>query len=374
MKNAVPSASPQKLNRKPILNVIYFVDSSKTRSFKIPLNTLRLGIAAIAVVAVWSVGSFFAMTYFLSEQRQNDLRARKYLAAIFEYQSRYEKVFEKAYPDQKRKAEPALVASEKTDAPLTKTAAAKAPALAVAPVAPEAPAQTSSTTNGGTTLSAKNAPEAPSKPLTDPNAPVATEASDTNSDKTAAANPKQNVRIKETKYKYVGDTLVLSFAIYNELKNEKADGYIWGVAKFTQDDGESTYVGAPSGISVDKDGVVSAPNASYKYSIKFYKAKILDFAVPTSARGQFTEIELVLMDKNGEKSSYKLPVTAKYTPTSSKPATSVLSPAPNVQGETPQTKDTLLEKNSLEQSKLDGARRNRDLPTPASARYEPNEP
>ncbi len=302
MKKVPTSSTPKKLNRQQILNVIYFIDSNKTHSFKLSIGGVKLIAVGLALVGVWTIVSFVGITYFVSEHRQYENRAKRHLATIFEYQNRYENVFEKAYPDFKKEPEDTVVLAkmEPRVEPIKTTVTTLKETKSQLKVENEK--HNSDLTAAEEPASSGDEAEAVE------HAPKVASALNAKSLVVTTTDNKQSLAVKDTKYKINRNSLVLSFAIYNDSKTDKAEGYLWGVAKFTKDDGQNLFVGAPASVHVGGDGEVLSPTSAYKYSIKFYKAKTLTFDIPPETKGTFNEIDVVLMNKDNQRSIYKLPV------------------------------------------------------------------
>src|SRR3712207_2155398 len=94
-------ASPKNA-RKRQLNIIYFVDSARTKSLSIPTFRLKLIGLLLVLLVAWSAGS--AATIAWLHEGKSDLahRLEASLATIFEYESRYDRVYETAYPPEGR--------------------------------------------------------------------------------------------------------------------------------------------------------------------------------------------------------------------------------------------------------------------------------
>ena len=86
--------------RKRLLNIIYFIDSKRTRTLQISLKTAGLSVGILAVMIVWSlVASGLLVNELLVNNHLRD-HTRRLLSNIFNYQTRYDNVYERAYPDQ----------------------------------------------------------------------------------------------------------------------------------------------------------------------------------------------------------------------------------------------------------------------------------
>jgi hypothetical protein len=105
----------KEINRpqRDYLNIIYFVDSDKTRSIRLPLFTYKALIIAAVLLVAGAIFSVFSLTYYSYENSKLEnslIKAKQYL---FDYQVRFDNIF-----DFESKIEPLVVAEplEKVDA------------------------------------------------------------------------------------------------------------------------------------------------------------------------------------------------------------------------------------------------------------------
>ena len=97
--NAKDQSESRKLfQRKRYLNVIYFIDSNRTRTLKFSIGASYMTVGSLAAAVVWALIS----TSLLIHDRFviSDLKGhtRSLLELVFNYQTRYDEVYEKAYP------------------------------------------------------------------------------------------------------------------------------------------------------------------------------------------------------------------------------------------------------------------------------------
>ncbi|MDD9952154.1 MAG: hypothetical protein OXT67_11385 [Zetaproteobacteria bacterium] len=83
---------------KKILNIIYFVDASRTRTIRIPTGVFSALTMIATGLIVWAFVSFFFIGQHVKSERELSQKLRAAMDTIFEYQSRYDGVYEKAYP------------------------------------------------------------------------------------------------------------------------------------------------------------------------------------------------------------------------------------------------------------------------------------
>lgn len=293
---------PKKINRKRELNVIYFIDSAKTRSFKFPLGRVKLVGAFLGLVAIWAVGSFWVLVKLSNQQELANARITHSQRVIFEYQTRYAQVYENAYPKSERLMPEELVAEVTNESkkqsiqgehevePLTQKLAAK-------PVK-KAPA-------------ADNNLKAPSK----------------------AENGQENsVEVADSKFTSTGDSLNLHFSLRNNTSPQKIVGYMWSVAAYRTDAGNLMYVGYPRGINIDRDGNATNTDIAPRFNIRRFKPVKMTFPSPQGVPGKFENVKVMVTDHEGHSQSYNLPVSIhvglKPMP-SPRPVTKVLPDVPD---------------------------------------------
>jgi hypothetical protein len=316
---AQPTTHTQKkINRKRELNVIYFIDSDKTRSFKLSLNKVKLIAAIVSLTAIWAMSSFWVLMRMAGYQAHADRRITENQSVIFDFQTRYDQVYEQAYPKSERLAQVETEAAAAVDSEEELDAAevidvevkAAVPKATPIPIAAATPVKQ---------LAAKSAV---------PTVPEATQSQTANSEETI-------VKIEESRFSRSGDTLNLNFAIRNLTSPKKALGYMWVVASYKGNNGETTYVSNPKGINVDAEGNATNTNNATMYNIRRFKLVKVTFPSPQGVPGKFQDVKIVLMDRDGNRQSYDLPVTVNVGYTGRKetpevqPSTQVEQPQPN---------------------------------------------
>ncbi|MDE3270002.1 MAG: hypothetical protein OYH77_06935 [Pseudomonadota bacterium] len=80
-----------------VICITYFIGNGRTRSLKLKLVHLKLLLAAMAGLLLWSLLAVYLVAASVVDANEMNgvLRATK--AALFSYQTRYDKVFENAY-------------------------------------------------------------------------------------------------------------------------------------------------------------------------------------------------------------------------------------------------------------------------------------
>lgn len=249
------------------LNIIYFVDAKKTRSFKIGMGKFIFVAIILTLMLLWSITSTYVFYVIAASENEYKNQLKETLATIFEYQSRFDNVYENAYPSQNKKfQEPAqaavpLIASEALDLSKIKDQIKQ---IYVNRYHEELE----------TNLILKNSPENIGVHLEDP------------------------VLLKEEDV----DHFDLSFAIRNLKSPLKAEGFLWASALFVTTNGEKFYIGAPDGIFLTENGLIDEKNTVFEpYSIRYYKSKSFSFFKPEKIEGFITQIHLGILNKDKSK-------------------------------------------------------------------------
>lgn len=275
----VKSGSRSERGRQRQLHIVYFVDSNKTRSLQIPLSRLKLIGSVLGVVLIWAVTSIGIVAYGFKEQRRLTSGMQELLSAIFEYQGRYDGVFESAYPD---KAMVDVAKQTKSLPPSTTPLSPNGPpSVAAAGAAP-----------GGTAVVAAAAPDAQAPAETD-------EGDDEDSPK---------LKIEGSHVTMTPSNLVVTVDLRNPNEPQKAEGLIWAIAAFRTDDGKDLYFGWPGGIAPGEQGAATHPEQANRYSIRHFKAQRIQFPIPAGASGKFTQVKLMLKSKDQLDATYTVPV------------------------------------------------------------------
>ena len=275
-KNNKNPKSPQ---RQKLLNIIYFIDSNRTHSIKIPLRTASYLTAGLITLLVWSFVSSALLYGQLTTQSQKDARISQLLTSIFEYQTRYDGVYEKTYPKEQ-------IASKKTiqdvqvanvQKPVKKTPADDK-------ISADTPNKKDSSGAATTKLNPKSR-----QVVTTP--------------KTA------NIRIQNPTYRTSKSKLTVSFAIQNKISPKRAGGRIWGVATVIDQKGHIKKLTSPKGILHKKEAVPENITMAQKFSIRYYKSKSLDFKVPKNSR--ITNIDIFCYQDNSVVKIASIPIKNK---------------------------------------------------------------
>ncbi len=336
--------------RKKTLNIIYFVDSSRTRSLKIPLGRAQLTLFLALGTMVWAVGSALLLAQAHKDNDGLTRSLRASMATVFEYETRYDGVYEIAYPGKGAQSDEALIAAaspareakEKAEMEAAAAEAAKevlaADSTEPVPIAKERETPAS---KAAAKLAAKEAAKEAAKLLAQQKAAAKEEAAkealaqklaakeaakDAAMQKLAAKAPppeapetaanapageKSQVSVGNPVIQTAADSLQLNFDLTNK-SGDRAEGYIWAVAAFTNDKGEVSYIADPPSIGVKADGEPSELQKSSNFGIRRFKKMSFSFPVAKEQSGTFTGIKIGVTDKTGaHRMTYNVPVEIK---------------------------------------------------------------
>lgn len=334
--------------RKRKLNLIYFVDSARTKSLSIPLGRLKVLIALQLCLLAWSVGSIGALVWLQRGKSELRQQLADSLKTVFEYESRYDRVYEIAYPGEISSASANLSENDSSARSEVDPTTAAAADYEMQPSAEPrlGAAHSLVDTNQKTTDDASNTltdlPDGevvankPTKTatVTKPAAPVAAVAQQRPAAASAAPAVKDvdsnNVSEKSTKETEAkknleglisitnpviepkANELELRFDLTNKSARARAEGFLWAVAEFQTGDGRKVFLGAPAEIDVNETGEPRNLARSASFGIKHFKKKSFSFPYAKYSPGIFTAIRIGVMDKSGtDRTTYHVPIEVR---------------------------------------------------------------
>ena len=312
--------------RERHLNILYFVDSSKSHSIRINLTLARwllsLGIGLI-LWSLLSVGWIISLGHVLDATRSHLDSA---LSSIFKYQVKYDQIFELAYPDNPTSVASSIYSSAELGKPKVgaernqaapKVEAANANSGVTQPTKGETSAIATQKVIAPPSLSTAKSP-----PIADPAAsqipavPVPTNgvaepgATPAEAQKSSAKPSPAGLSmdIRNLSLKANNGVMTLLFDISNSETTKKAEGYIWAIATLELGDGSSKKVAAPTHSRLNADGNIDAYSSTYKFSIQKFKRKDFAFVVPKDESWKVKDLKITYVDAQGQ-SPMTTPVT-----------------------------------------------------------------
>ncbi len=297
------SANRPRSERKRFLNVIYFIDSNRTRTLKMSIRTSYLTVGTLCLLVTWSL---VASLLLVREHGLNtDLRSRSrdLLGVIFGYQTRYDQVYEKAYPTDVNTIIPTAIseASNKTSNPVEIELEDDAEAKV------ELPSQPNSVKASPIAAKIANSPvaEPPEQVRPEPKEKIIARALE----KTSAMAPP--VSVENFSSSIQDETLTVRFALKNTNKGNKATGTVTGQARFFENGKEGLWL--PTQIEAGNDqadaGDQDDPSSDQHFNIRFYKNKVFHFVSPASKSGLFTAVRITVKDEQGRIKEFTYPLT-----------------------------------------------------------------
>ena len=270
--------------RKRQLNVIYFIDASKTHTITVSIWLTRLlGVIAVGVV-VWSLASAVWVASLLSSQNRLLTKLHKAMNTVFEYETRVDDVFDLAYPPAKSTA-PALVQEEKIE-------------------------QTSASVASNATGSIAES-ERVALGLEPTVGPFSTNGKQDPAEQRAAFEFAEAAIVSVSHPAIITkpESLELKFDLTTRSGVERAEGFIFAIAEFVTDKGERLFIGAPKEIEVTPTGEPKQPLRATPFAIRRFKQKEFKFPIASGKFGIFTKVHIAVIGSNGSPiSSFDLPV------------------------------------------------------------------
>lgn len=224
--------------QKVALTVVYFVDNGKTSTAVFSVRAALLVAMSLVLLMLWSVGS----TVFLVGQSKRleklSSDVSDSLSQLFLYQGKYEG----HYSQEKVQETPKGTGS----------------GLAVIK-------------DSRSSISSHSDTDQPS--LVDP---YPLKSGQEKSEEQKSENSRV-VAVRETKIEFKGEIATVKFSLQNRKGKGKAEGYIWGLAKFGRRDGPTLEIAAPAGIRLGADFRAENVEAGERFSIKKFKTVKLEF-------------------------------------------------------------------------------------------------
>ena len=279
--------SPRKAPKTPKhLNIIYYFDSQKTKSFRVSVPVAILGLTTLVGLFIWVIVSPFLIIEANQAMRKKDQKISRLLTSIFDYQTRYEGVFEKAYPPSQEyplsssNSEESLVQDKSSSDGLDVKATAS--------------------TKSEQTINDQEKEQAPmDKPSPESQA-------------VKAEIPREEfaVHIEKPKARLYGDTLEVDLSLKNLANPKKTGGWIAGVATFELENGDKKLIATPEGNQLSTAGRPENLKHTISFSIRYYKAKRLIFKKPSSP-GKFVKLEIYAGKGRDIEKTFSFPLDLK---------------------------------------------------------------
>jgi hypothetical protein len=276
------------------------------------LNRVTVILTIAGAILVWALTGSGFVYYLARENIKYRADYKLAMAAIFDYQSRYDGVYEKAYPAGRqvrttaensgvKKSSLAVDESELGDADFS--VGRSEPAKGSAKVA-----QAEKSKSPVIPTLALSPALAPAPALTPSVLPVISDA------KVADAIPGTSewmLDLEKPSIEKKGKGFDLNFALRNRQRDQKADGYVWAIATVIRESGETVHFPAPVNLPIDNQGNATDGRRAHKFSIRHYIVKKFNFETPKGVSGILTNIDIGLMNQDGSSKIFKVPLKFK---------------------------------------------------------------
>ena len=290
-KKLEPKVRTTKRNeRKRFLNVIYFVDSNRTRTLKFSIRGAITTISCLVVMLAWSV---FSSTLLVRQYLVNDelrARSRQLMAMIFDYQTRYDQVYERAYPERSRES---ITEQQEHEAP-------------------EDNPRESDRELAATKETESSKPETPVPPLaqrteSDPSSVTPKEGVISQNIKAQAGDVP--IAVENFSTVFQEEILTIRFALKNLDKPNRTSGTVTASAKFIDERDKTRIIKMrvePESNDVSSES--ADPTSDRHFNIRYYKNKVFHFDIPRLQSGRVTAVTIAIQDGKGRGRDFVFPL------------------------------------------------------------------
>lgn len=363
MTNKPPPRSVPLKKRK--LNIVYFLDSSKSKSFQISLRTALFLVAAILGIQIWALGSIFTNSKNVLQIQLLSSENKNLRKSLFDYQTRYDGAYAAAYPDNETSSSSTKVntAIAPENLPTEKwNQAQKLAAKGITatklnadgdsvtasefqkpvehkvsePEALQTKKSTSSVEDQGSASKVKNEVQKTTAGKTPPvtvgsnlssgqaSGPASSSSSGAlveggspaseESTLKLAINNQENTQdkkngsfpqISNAKVEQKDGKYLVKFELRSVPANTQLSGHLWLVGEFERD-GKKVFYTSPKSVDVDDSGMIKATNAGERYRVRNFTAKFLTLTVDAAKTTELRKMSIGISDEAGNKSSFPI--------------------------------------------------------------------
>ncbi len=268
------SEHKKRFERKRYLNVIYFIDSSRTRTLKFSIGASYFTVGALTVAVIWSLiaTSLLIRDRFVIAEMNS--HRKSLLETVFNYQTRYDEVYERAYP----------VTSDKEENLATEDASESASPVALprSQDPKELAKSKASSTSDNSAISQSVLPV--------DQAAIAKDKA--NLDKAVEGLP---ISIDNFATTTLGRSLTVRLSLKNLNSPSKSSGVISGVAKFVDTQNQTHSIQGRTTPSGGEDA---------HFNIRYFKNKNLVFDAPKDLAGKFIDVSITIKDDQGHSKDF----------------------------------------------------------------------
>ena len=264
------------------LNVIYFVDSARTRSFRVSLTLVNALLVFLMALLIWAIVSVIVLVALGNDRQELSVRFTEAQNTIFKYETTYDSAYEVAYAKSNFDKKDGVIASEESDDEITDA-------------------------------EANDTEEKPDEEVTKVDKPVTKIVKNPKMAlSTNAVKQENSIDVVDARATLLNKDLKLAFKILNTNSPRRIAGRVHAIAEFIHADGRKEFFGAPTGIEVNAAGIAQNPQEAYRFSIRRYKVKKFLFKLPEQIKGNIKEIRIELTTEEGTiVGLFKVPVNLK---------------------------------------------------------------
>jgi len=278
----------ERSDRKRYLNIIYFVDSNRTRTLKFSIGASYVTVGLIAAALVWSLVSTTLLVrdrYVIAGMSDHTTRL---LELVFNHQTRYDEVYEKAYPDNDAALLVDETEPEKAEKPVEKrgimSLSAKRPPMPVTPPA----ARSAIDKLAEESSSAKRTLNA------EPVVPSATPK--------VKSGDEPPLSIDNFSTTMTEKSLIINLSLKNLSSPNKTSGSVSAVAKYI-DAADKSYA-----LESHPRDTGDEASGGEHFNIRYFKNKAFYFEPPKDVMGRFHEVVVTIKDAEGHSKDFLYPL------------------------------------------------------------------
>jgi|GEM_PF-3364380 len=292
--------------RKRFLNIIYFIDSNRTRTLKFSIRKSYLTVGTLILLVSWSMIASLLLLREHALNTEQRARSRNLLSVIFNYQTRYDQVYEIAYPND---GSPLMAAAESPD-PANKLAVnVNQEGQADTESRVELPSEPNAAKLIAISMAAKAKAAIPS---------ILAEVTTDDPKERVIANTLEKLQSGEPPVVVENfssaiheDTLTIRFALKNTNKGNKATGSVTAQARYFEEGKEGAWIPTQeiSSEELTDTGDQDDPSSDQHFNIRYYKNKVFHFTSPAKSTGLFTGVRITVKDEQGRSKDFAFPLT-----------------------------------------------------------------
>jgi hypothetical protein len=290
--------------RKQFLNIVYFVESSRTRTLKIPMGQVHVLLFCALVLVGWSIASTAIISLLVNDRAELVGNLKQTMQTVFEFESLYDGVYERAYPSGKLQSSKTVAGTTNQSGQVNASAqTANQKSVAASENIPKQAA-----------IETKQVEDTKQEPPKQQAASVTPSATPVVEEKTADPSGGKNVEVTVSNpvVKTTDNRLNLTFDLTNKNGSEKSEGYIWATAEFKAESGEVHILKAPLSIDANSKGEIADHRRASFFAIRRFKRNEFSFELLKGYTGIVVGVKIGISDKPGaNKMIYDVPLGIK---------------------------------------------------------------